>query len=372
MSHNPGRIALFVPSLACGGAERVMVNLAQGFAQRGIKTDLVLGKAEGSYLAQVHKDVQIVDLKSSRILTSLPGLVRYLRENRPTAMFSALEHANFVAISARSLANVTTSIFVSMHSSLPAANTKFPLLSKRRLFPLFRRHLYPWADGIIAVSSGVAKSLSRISGIPVDSIDVIFNPVITDDLFSKASEPVDHPWFVKNEIPVIISVGRLSEEKDFPTLIRAYGQIRDRWPSKLLILGAGDLHSSLEKLVNDLGLENEVELPGFIENPYKYMAKSAVFVLSSKGEGLPTVLVEALAVGTPVISTDCPSGPREILMGGKLGTLVPVGDVGSLADAIAHALANKSREKISCSLNRFKVDAVVDQYLNLIQDKQSE
>ena len=362
------RVAIFLPSLRGGGAERVMVNLARGFVERGLQVDLVLAKAEGPYLSQVPQSVRVVDLKSKRVLYSLPGLVRYLRRERPKALLYAMDHANVVALWAKKLARVPTRVVVSVHSTISIA-TKRAKNMRGRMMPLFIRKFYPWADAVVAVSKGVAEDLLKIAGLPKEKIRVIYNPVITPDLLTKAEEPVDHPWFRPGEPPVILGIGRLTEAKDFPTLIRAFALVRKERPARLMILGEGEERPKLEALVRELGLEKDVALPGFVDNPYKYMKRAAVFVLSSRWEGLPTVLIEALALGMPVVSTDCPSGPREILNGGRWGRLVAVGDVGSMAKAIEETLARPVSQMAQGALSSFELATVIDRYLNVLLGK---
>lgn len=329
-------LAIFLPSLRGGGAERVMVNLARGFSERGLAVDLVLAKAEGPYLAQVPSEVRIVDLRARRVLLSLPGLVRYLRSQQPKALLSALNHANVVALSAQQLARVPARVVVSVHSTLSRAIDNSQDL-RTRFMPLVVRSFYPWAHSVVAVSHGVAEDLVRITGIPKEKVTVIYNPVITPEVLAKAEEAINHPWFAPGQPPVVLGVGRLTAQKDFSTLIRAFALVRKERPARLLILGEGEERKKLEALVREMGLEHDVALPGFVENPYKYMKRAGVFVLSSRSEGLPTVLIEAAALGVPVVSTDCPSGPAEVLKGNEK-QLVPVGDAYALAQAILRSL----------------------------------
>ena len=303
-------IALFLPSLRGGGAERVMINLARGFSEQGLKVDLILAKAEGPYLSQVPPEVRVIDLHSDRVLRSLPELVRYLRRERPKAILSALDHANVVTIWARKLSRVPCRVVVSVHSTLSRAIAHDADL-RRRLMPNLIGIFYPWADEIVVVSGGVADDLTKTTGLQRERIQVIYNPVVTPDVFEKARESLGHPWFAPGEPPVILSVGRLTKAKDYPTLIRAFARVRREHPARLMILGEGEERPKLEALIRELDLEEDVSLPGFVDNPYAYMARSAVFVLSSAWEGFGNVLVEAMAVGTPVVSTDCPSGPRD-------------------------------------------------------------
>ncbi|HEY9651411.1 MAG TPA: glycosyltransferase, partial [Coleofasciculaceae cyanobacterium] len=318
-------LAIFLTSLDGGGAERVLVNLARGFAEQSLSVDLVLVKAEGSFLSLVPPEVRVVNLNANRLLASLPSLVRYLKENRPTAMLSALEDSNIVALWSRFLAGVSTRLVVSVHNTL-SRESQHSTEIKRRISPYLARWFYSSADAIVTVSQGAADDLVGL-GFSPEEIQVIYNPVVTPELFEKVTEPLDHPWFEPSSPPVILGVGRLEKQKDFPTLIRAFALVQQQRPARLMLLGEGKERPYLEALVQELGIEEHVALPGFVDNPYAYMGKSAVFVLSSLFEGLPTVLIEAMAGGTRLVSTDCESGPAEILSNGQYGKLVRVGDV---------------------------------------------
>lgn len=357
------KIALYLPSLRGGGAERVMVLLANGFAARGIATDLVLANAEGPYLADVSPHVRMIDLGAARVIRSLPGLVRYLRRERPQALIAALNHANVIACLAHRLGGVPTRLVVSEHSTLTQSR---PGNRRGQVVPWFMRRAYPWADAVMAVSKGVADDLVRALGLDPAKVHTLYNPVVTDDLLLKAQAPVEHPWFNEGEPPVLLGVGRLTQPKDFPTLIRAFGQLRARRPARLMILGEGELRPRLEALVREQGLEDDVQLPGFMANPFACMARAAVFVFSSRWEGFGNVLVEAMACGTPVVSTDCPSGPAEILEGGRWGRLVPVGDVAALAEAMAATLDEAIHPDVTTRARDFGVDEAVEGYLRVM------
>lgn len=350
----------------------MMVNLAQGLVDDGVEVDLVLGRADGPYLAQVPQQVRLVDLNSSRILTGLPGLMRYLQENQPLALISALDHANLVALWAKRLTNVSSRIVLSLHATISEGRRSLPIFSKRRVLPHLIRRFYPWANGIVAVSKGVAEDYSQEMGIPLERFKVIYNPVVTESLYRKAQEPLVHPWFMPEEPPVFITIGRLSEEKDHALLIRAFARVKKVKAARLLVLGEGNMRAELEMLIRGLGLEDNVLLPGFVNNPYPYLARASLFVLSSRTEGLPTALIESLAVGTPVISTDCRSGPREILKNGKYGHLVPVGDECKLVEAMLNALSNnkskKDMKKYAKCLEEFKPEFAVKSYLSIIKN----
>lgn len=358
------RIALFLPSLIGGGAERVMVNLACGFTKLGFCVDIVLVKAQGTYLQDIPPEIRIVDLKAERTLYSLPKLVGYLLREKPEALLSALEQANVVALWAKKLAFSPVRVVVSVHSTLSVSSQK-AFSWRGRLSPWWAHFFYPWAEAIVAVSQGVAEDLIACTGLPRREVHVIYNPIITPELFIKAEEPLDHPWFRLGEPPVVLGVGRLAEEKDFPTLIRAFALVKKERPVRLVILGEGEDRSKIESLVRKLGLEKEVALPGFVENPYKYMKRAAVFVLSSRWEGFGNVLVEAMTLGTPVVSTDCPSGPAEILEGGKWGRLVPVGDVGGLARAILGSFDKERNYSLEWA-KAFSLERALEEYLRVL------
>ena len=359
-------IALFLPSLEGGGAERVMVNLARGFVEAGQRVDLVLVKAQGAYLEQVPAQVNIVDLEAGRVVFSLFRLASYLRQAQPDALLAAMDHANVIAIIARLIAHVPTRIVVSVHSTLSIEVQKARNW-RGRILPAFIARLYPRAQAIIAVSSGVAEDLAAVTGVPLQKIQVIYNPVVTAELLRKSNAELAHAWFASGQPPVMLAVGRLSEQKDFTTLIRAFALVRKQRPCRLIILGEGEQRNKLENLIAELDLQEDCALPGFVENPYAYMRRADIFVLSSAWEGLVTVLIEAMACGTPVVSTDCPSGSSEILAAGKYGRLVPVGDYVALSGAVLESLDEKADSALVMQrAGDFSQQASVRQYLALL------
>lgn len=357
-------IALFVPSLRGGGAERVMINLAIAFSERGLGVDLVLLRAEGPYLKEVPLDVRIVELNASRLLTGFVPLVRYLRREKPDVMLTAMKHVNVSALLASIVSCSGVPVVVSEHSTASVSLDLTPSI-KSAVLRMLMKVLYPYALHIVAVSKGVANDLSRLLGIEGSRISVITNPIVSEKIFSLSRYPVSHPWLQEKSTPIILSVGRLTLAKDFKTLLYAFSKARKKKPIRLIILGEGELRGSLESLIKELDLTEDVALPGFTGNPFAYMSHSDVFVLSSRWEGFGNVLVEAMACGVPVISTDCPSGPSEILEGGKWGKLVPVGDADALSRAILDTLDSPGLSPISRAMN-FTVDNVIDSYLSLL------
>jgi glycosyltransferase involved in cell wall biosynthesis len=369
MSDKNGKITFFLPSLEGGGAERVIVNLAKEFSAKKIIVDLVLAKAKGPYLSEVTGKVRIIDLNSLRVLRSLPKLISYLKKEQPEILVSSLNHANIVAILADKLARTKTKIIVREDNTLSLIFANSSSL-KTRIISFLVKLFYRWVDLVIAVSEGVKDDLVSFAKLSPDKIKVIYNPVITPELFQKAREPISHKWFGLKELPVILGVGRLTKQKDFPTLLKAFALVRKEIDSRLVILGEGEERKSLEKLAKELGTEEYLWMPGFVDNPYKFMSKASVFVLSSIYEGLPTVMIEALALGCRVVSTDCESGPREILENGKYGKLVPVGDIVAMKEAIVSSISVDRKSFYEASLNeqigKFELRNVANLYLRVL------
>ncbi|MBC7946834.1 MAG: glycosyltransferase [Chitinophagaceae bacterium] len=365
MSETSDRIAFFIGSFGGGGIERITAHLAHSFVKLGINIDLVLNRSESPHLWRMPAETRIIDLKTSRLSMSLPGLVRYLHQERPAALLAADHYLNEMALLAGRLSGTATRVIVAEHNQL-SKTTRNANKLKGRLTPIFTRFLYPWADGIVAVSDGVAKDLAHTASLPLEKIQTIYNPVINSDMLASAQEPVEHPWFNSQDIPVLLGVGKLEAQKDFPNLIRAFARVRQARQSRLVILGWGPDRPQLEALIRELGLEADVDLPGYVQNPYAYMARASVFVLSSAWEGLPTVLIEAMALGKPVVSTDCESGPFEILAGGKYGYLTPVGDSEALAEGINQVLLGNPRAVDPSWLEQFGLEMATQKYLHVL------
>jgi len=299
------------------------------------------------------------------ILSCAPALVGYLRERRPDAMLSALNYSNLTALWARRASGVGPRLVLSERNTLSLRAAR----GTRRLrsLPDKVRRFYPGADALVAVSDGVAEDLSEVMGIARSRVRTIYNPVFSDEIAARAREPLEHPWFAPGQPPVVLAVGKLRRQKDFPTLLEAFARLRARRPARLVVLCEGPRRSLLEQKVQRLGLAADVALPGFEANPFRFMARSGVFALSSQWEGLPAVLIQAMACGCPVVSTDCPSGPSEILDKGSWGQLVSVGDVEGLARALEETLAAPPpRQRLVERASFFSVDASADSYLDLL------
>jgi glycosyltransferase involved in cell wall biosynthesis len=356
------RVALFLIALAGGGAERVVLNLVRGFVEHGRAVDLVVCRAEGELRGSVPPGVALVELKALRSWAAMLGLARYLRRRRPACLFSAMDTANLIALAARRLSGTPTRIVGAIHNTPSHQLAASASLKERLQLPLARR-LYPRADALVAVSAGVAADAAAMLGLEPHRIAVIANPVVTPELVERAAAPLDDPWLRPGEPPVVLACGRLAPQKDFPCLLHAFALLRARRPARLLILGEGAERPALEALARRLGVAAEARLPGFVANPLAYMRRAAVLALSSRHEGSPVVLVEALACGCPVVATDCPSGPREILEGVAATRLVPVGDPAALARGLDELIAAGARPQ--ARLDRFDYRRTAGAYLAL-------
>jgi len=361
------RVAWLFPSFGGGGVQRSILRLTPAFLERGLAVDLVVVEARGPFLKDVPPGANVTDLRASGTLAALPRIIAYLRTVSPDALISAQNHVNLVAALAFALARPRTRLFLAEHNDMLEGGRRARGVISR-LRPLAARILYPLAEGIIATSRGVAESVSIVARIPSTRIHTIYNPALPEDLERLVGSEPGHPWLASKDMPVILAVGRLALQKDFPSLLQAFAHLRTQVPARLIILGEGTQRRHLEDLAQGLGIASHVSMPGFNENPYAYMARADVFVLSSVYEGFANVLVEALACGARVVSTNCRSGPAEILDGGRFGRMVPIRDAPALARAIQDALEDKSfhREQSIRRAAEFSTARSAEAYLKLL------
>jgi glycosyltransferase involved in cell wall biosynthesis len=358
-------VCLFAANLQGGGAERMMANLASGLANLGLRVDLVLGEAKGPYLADIDSHVRIVDLDRRTLGRAIPGFVRYLRRERPQIVLTTLGYTSVGAALGHAVSGIGAILFIREANTPSQLRVRTP---KEFVVATLMRAVYRYADGVVAVSEGVAADLRVKMGVPAAKIATLGNPVVTSDILVKAAQPLGHPWFEEPHPPIVLGVGRLHPQKDFATLVRAFGRLREKRTARLVILGDGSERAALEALVRELGLQADVDLPGFVANPFAFMSRASVFVLSSVREGLPGALIQAMATGCPVVATHCPSGPFEILEGGRHGKLVPVGAVEDMAHAIASTLDRPpNREDVRRGSERFSSDRVVRSYYEFFE-----
>ncbi|MGV0953520.1 MAG: glycosyltransferase [Fluviibacter sp.] len=354
-----------MPDLRGGGAERVAVNLANSFVHRGYAVDIVLLSAQGEFLSDLHADVNVVDLAVGRMRWAIFPLIKYLRQVRPTAVLACMWPLTITVLLARHFARVSTRIVVAEHTTW----SRSELLSRPTVCWQIRNSmhwLFPAADGIVAVSNGAAADLAQFARLDANRITTIYNPVVGSDTVSvtKPFEPLGW-WFGSHR--KLLAVGTLKAIKDYATLLNAFLLLRQQMEVRLLILGEGECRPALETQIRQLGLEASVFMPGFVKDLSPYYRQADLHVLSSVGEGLPTVIIEALAAGTPVVSTDCPSGPREILSDGRFGLLATMRDSKALASAMEQSLLSEHDEvSLKARAQDFSIDKAVDRYLELL------
>ena len=402
-------LAFYIRSVSSGlGAEKVVLNVAAGLAARGHEVDLLIEEVDDDLPGRLPVGVNLIDLRKParfplvdllfRVASLVVNLARrarpdpcgnvsfrtalarflfkrrpplhalrhYLHARRPESVISFLNYPNIALLLAAQLGKTDTRIYVNVRnhisSSVVGAKSR-----RMREIPVLMRNLFPLADGIVAVSDGVADDIARLTGISANCMTTIFNPVYRPEVLDLAKAPPPHPWLRPGAAPVVLGVGKMKPQKDFATLLKAFGRLRKGRAARLIILGDGDGRPGLEALAEELGIRQDLDFPGYVDNPYVYYSHAAVFVLSSAWEGLPNVLIEAMACGCPVVSTDCPSGPSEILDGGRFGRLVPVGDDKAMAEAIAQTLdAARVPAAPAEHAQRFTFDRVTERYERLL------
>lgn len=362
-----GKIFLFQLGLGHGGATRSNLRIASGLADRGLNITLVYGHGSIENETLIPHNLQTIKLDSSKNLSILIKLAKLLQIQKPSLVIAGAIQPNIVVFLAKLLSmNETKVMFIDRVAPSIEITHKRKFIYK--ILPLLMRIFYYKVDKVIAVSHECAEDIKKIVGEIGERLTVIYNPAITEEKLSKSYLPVSHPYFLL-EVPVLVSVGRLVKQKDFATLIKAFALVLQKMNCTLLILGEGEERESLESLIHDLNIQNNVELLGHIDNPHPYLRNADLFVLSSAWEGLPNVLLEAMAYGTSVVSTNCVSGPKEILYDGALAPMVDVGDYSAMADAILDTLKTpQDPEKLIARANDFNETKSLTMYENLIKD----
>jgi len=364
----PPRLGIVVSFSGTGGVEGNMFKLIPALLETGVAVDLLgIFKTPVPPALQIqHPRFRLIDLGVKHSLLIVPALMRYLHEHPITPLLVAKDRAIRGAIVARTLSATRNRLVGQLNTHLSASLAEKPALQRFwRTWPM--RWFYPRIDTVVCVSQGVAEDTHRLTGLPMSRLPVIRNPVIDADLFEKSRQPLEHPWLKASDTPLILGAGRLTRQKDFPTLIRAFARLRAHRPCRLAILGEGPDHEALTQLIESLGLADQVLLAGHVDNPYAWMARSRLFVLSSRWEGSGNVLTEAMALGKPVVSTDCPSGPAEMLAGGLHGPLVPVGDETALAEAMARTLKNpQPAEFLQHAVREYRAEVSARRYLKIM------
>ncbi|MFA5940520.1 MAG: glycosyltransferase [Sinimarinibacterium sp.] len=358
------RLAIFIPSFDNGGVERMLINLATGISARGVDVDFLATRTDAPYFKTLAPAVRLIDLGARDPSGQLKALLTYLEESRPDALLSAKDECDDIALAAKRQTRVGTRFYIrAVVNVSQRLGYRNPI--KRWTTRRWMRAVYPQADGIVAVSQGVADDVAAITGIPVERIHVAPNPVVRPDIYAQAEALPDHPFYKDRQLPLVLGVGRFGRQKNFELLLKACALANRERPLRLIILGSGHRQRRLLSLASRLGIDDRVSFPGFQPNAYAYMRHADLFVLSSLWEGSPNVLTEALALGTPVVSTDCPSGPREILQGGAIGPLVPLNDPPAMARAILKVLAEPPpRERCRAATTDYSIDNSAARYIH--------
>lgn len=361
------RLVLFRPTLSDGGADRVTLTLLERLPRARYQTQLVLVRREGALIDRVPADIPVIELGSRRLALAAPALARVLRSAAPDVVMCTSGGANVVTVIAHRLARSRARLVLSERNAVRRPGLEW----RSRLEVPLKRVLYRLADVVTAVSDGVARDLHDVLHLPPERVRTVYNPVVAPELPQLAAEPLDHPWFGDPARPVVIAVGRLVAQKDYPTMLEAFALVRAHSRARLVILGIGADQAALERRAAELGLAEDVAFVGFDPNPFRWMARARVLLQSSLAEGLPGTLIQSMACGTPVVATDCNFGPREVVSDGVDGFLVAVGDARALAaranqllgdpalrDRMASAARNSAqRYTIAASLARYQ-DAI--------------
>jgi glycosyltransferase involved in cell wall biosynthesis len=359
--------AIYIHDLSPGGVERQTLVLARELRERDVDVTLVVHQMRGELIPLLPQGVPVVNLASHRTLQDVLRLRRFLREEQPSVFMANVDHNNVAASMANALAGMGTKLVICQHNPL-SAGFHATVNWKHRVVPWCYCALSPYIDHAVAVSDGIADELIHAAGLPADKVSTIFNAVIGEDFAARAAEPVRHPWLDDKDRPVFVNAGRLVEMKDHRTLLRAFAIHLRTHQARLLILGSGPMLDELRGLAGSLGIAEHVEFTGFVQNPLPYMRAADAFVLSSRSEGFGNVLVEAMGCGTPIVSTDCPYGPGDVLARGRYGILVPPQDPEALAPAFGRVTEEAGRwpaEMLRLRAGDFTYEACADAYCSL-------
>jgi glycosyltransferase involved in cell wall biosynthesis len=365
----PLSIAIYIHDLSPGGVERQCLVLARELRAKGAAVTLVLHQQRGELIPMLPPGVPVVDLRSSRTLFDVSRLRHYLRRARPDVFMANVDHNNIAASLAKALSGSRTQLVICQHNPL-TPGYHATVNWKHRVVPFCYRLLASRIDHAVAVSDGIAAELVETGGLPQRKVSTISNAVIGDDFAARAAVEVDHPWFADGEPPVFATAGRLVLMKDHATLLRAFARVRKHRPARLMIMGIGPLRDELEALAESLGVADDVAFLGFVPNPLPYMRRASAFVLSSRSEGFGNVLVEAMGCGTPVVATDCPYGPAEILGRGRFGVVAPPQNPAALASGMERVLNERATwppELLRERAAEFSYAACADLYWDLFQ-----
>lgn len=354
------KITLVIGSLRTGGAERAMVNLSSGLLNSGCDVEIVVVEKTGDFLSSVSEKVNVFDLGMKRARNSVGAFRKYLKEHSPDVIIVAQTHVQLMVLTAVKISRWKGKLILNEQSTFSSNTTN-------GIYRFFVKQMFGRADAITVVSHGAADDFSEQYPEFKNKIQVIANPVFTDNILTLKNENVVHPFFENANYPVILAAGRLSKEKNFIFLLRAFSLLLKKTKAYLIIIGEGEERRSLLNEGLKLGILPNVSLPGNVSNPYAYMSRCSVFALTSTYEGLPGVLIEALACGCNIVSVDCKNGPAEILSNGKFGTLVTAQDPEVFSGELYKSLTAGKQEEMKLTRARdFGIGKIAKEYLTLI------
>lgn len=361
-------VSLFVSSLAGGGAHKMIVQIAKGLDDLGYGVDIVVVTKEGPFIDSVPEGLRIVNLDAKRALTSVPKLAHYLTKNNPDSLLATPVSVTIPAIWANALSRSDTKLVIRAPTIISKnhfyANPHS--VNDRALSKLVDYH-FPNVGQTVAISNVVKEDLVNNIGLDPDRVTTIYNPVVDNQILPKSKEPCNHPFF-NESTPVIVAAGRLTDEKDPIMLVQAFNKVLEQGDARLILLGEGEDRKKIENEIKQYNIASKVSMPGFVKNPFRYMRRADVFALSSKWEGFGNVIVEAMACGTQVVATDC-GGPREILVDGKFGKLVEVGNAEAMSEAILETIGkDTNNQKLISRAKDFRVEKITKEYESVLVD----
>ncbi|MCD4691873.1 MAG: glycosyltransferase [Calditrichales bacterium] len=357
-------LVIFIHSLRGGGLEKSILRLAVELNKQSVELDFVVTNSIDSAY-RVPDELNFKDLNASRMRYSLFPLLRYLKKTKPRVLFSAGTALNIIAILAKIITGYPKRLVIGERNHL-SSKVRHSSQFRDKFLPYFVRFLYPFADLVLAVSKSVADDVIAVGDLNKSKVLVVHNLFNIDHIITQASLPTGIDWIDEPEVPVLISVGRMVQQKAHDTLLKAFSVVKRQKKCRLIILGDGGKRVALQKLAEELQITNDVYMPGFVQNPYAYLSKAKLFVHSSNWEGLPAVLIEALACGIPVVSTNSPGGASEILENGIYGTLVPPQNPIALAEAILVQLDKTTEpERLIERARFFSSDCVLQKYMDV-------
>ncbi len=347
-----------------GGIGRSLTNLANALNQLGFRVDILVDREKFPYAGDVAEGINIRRLRTSHRIGGMGHLLAYISRYEPSVVLTPFVQLTVLAVRTRSIFRIPLKIYANVHSTYTVDFAALAPAKRRRRVKDMKRY-YPRCDGIIAVSKGVAADFSKLTGLGENRIQTIHNPIVTDALTLDSEDRPEHPWFEDGQPPVLMGLGRLIESKNFNHLIHSFNIVRKELECRLMLLGDGPERENLEQLAHKSPFASDIMFMGHQDNPFPFLRYSSIFVLSSAYEGLPSTLIESMAVGTPVVSTDCPHGPHEILEGGRFGELVPVNDPVALSEAIKRTMVNPvDSSTLKAAAERFRDKRIAESYLS--------